>query len=290
MKKKKPIDIFLFLWIFVLLSSCSILPFGKDITIEPTSSDISTSTTNLLGEEAIDHTLTLIPTATKTTIPLPTLSPTLRHTWTPFPTKTQRPTWTPSPTLSPTGTKDVGWIIKDDFSKDEGQWKTGSGGNWTMGYTRGGYFLRVEEEFVEITSAQSWLKLDDVRIIVDVYRLDGKGYWGISCRETAGGSYYTIFITNDGEYGYGETRNGRVNLKTLGSSTEILSRKLEVNQIMAECRGNHLNLFVNGTMLFQVEVVGIGSGWAGMMAGTTDQRDMLEVVFDNIEIWGPIDN
>jgi hypothetical protein len=290
MKIRKQIKFWLITCLFGFMTSCSILPFGNDVGVVSTDVVNPTTVTEQMGGEEDRKSVTSLPTATRTMIPQPTLSPTLSYTWTPFPTKTQRPTWTPSPTLSPTGTKDVGWIIKDDFSKDEGQWKTGSGGNWSMGYTRGGYFLRAEEKFVEITSAQSWLKLDDVRIIVDVYRLNGKGYWGISCRETTGGSYYTIFITDKGEYGYGETRNGRVTLKTLGESPEIFTHKLEVNQIMAECRGNHLNLYVNGTMLFQLEVIGTGSGWAGMMAGTTDVRDLIEVVFDNIEIWGPIDN
>jgi hypothetical protein len=158
-----------------------------------------------------------------------------------------------------------------------------------MGYARGGYFLSVLENNVEITSTPGWLKLDDVRIIVDVYRENGKGYWGISCRETVAGSYYTIFITSEGEYGYGETRNRKVELFTLGKSTDILTGRRDVNHIMAQCRGNSLTLYVNDVFIFRKEVEGIGPGWAGMMAGTKYTQEKVTVIFDNIEIWGPIE-
>jgi len=278
--------------IYVLLilyvSSCDLLPLGvaeNTPTLEVVEASIEATEVKAI---TLENTPTFTLTSTDALNPSPTLSPTTRPTWTPFPTKTLRPTWTPLPTITSTATRDIGWIIKDDFSEEGENWLTDSGGNWMMGYNRGGYLMQVNQKNVEITSTPSWLRLTDVRIIVDVYRTNGKGYWGVSCRERSGGSYYTIFINDKGEYGYGETRNGFVTLKTLGTSTEIQTQKFEVNQIMAECRGNNLNLFVNGTMLFQVEVIGVGTGWAGMMAGTTDDRDLIEVIFDNIEIWGPI--
>jgi hypothetical protein len=274
--------------LMLYVSSCDLLPLGraedkttlevKEVTIEATDVQVL----------ALESSPTVFLTSTETLIPSPTKSPTKRPTWTPYPTKTLRPTWTPLPTITSTATREIGWMVKDDFSEQGENWLTDSGGNWMMGYTRGGYFLQVNQKNVEITSTPSWLRLTDVRIIVDVYRLNGKGYWGVSCRERPEGSYYTIFITNEGEYGYGETRNGVVTLNALGKSDEIHTQKLQVNQIMAECRGNHISLYVNGTMLFQVELVGVGNGWAGMMVGTTDERDLIEVVFDNIEIWGPL--
>ena len=134
------------------------------------------------------------------------------------------------------------------------------------------------------------MKLDDTRVILDVFREHGQGYWGISCRETHAGNYYTIFITSDGEYGFGETRNTRVNLTFLGKSDHIRTGLKKVNHIMAECRGNHLTLYVNDKFIFQHEVEGIGPGWVGMMAGTMYDQETVTVIFDNIEIWGPIED
>lgn len=157
-----------------------------------------------------------------------------------------------------------------------------------MGYAQGGYFMSVTENNVEITSSQSWLKLDDTRVMFDVFREVGHGYWGISCRETYAGNYYTIFITSSGEYGFGETRNKRVNLTILGKSSEIKTGLKKVNHIMAECRGNRLTLYVNDTFIFSHFVEGIGPGWVGMMVGTMYENEKLTAIFDNIEIWGPI--
>jgi hypothetical protein len=278
-----------FLIFVVSLSSCDLLPFGGGVDDSVSDADQSQEQTTETQTPTPFDSPTITLTSTETPIPSATLSPTIRPTWTPFPTKTLRPTWTASPTLSPTATKEVGWIIKDDFSKVTDAWYMSSGGNWEMGYARGGYYMSVLENNVEITSSQSWLKIDDTRVIVDVYKENGKGYWGISCRETVASSYYTIFITSDGDYGYGETRTGRVDLKIMGNSKEILTGHREVNQIMAECRGNHLRLFVNGEFIFQVEVKGIGPGWVGMMVGTMYEQEKVTVIFDNIEIWGPID-
>ncbi len=277
--------------VFVLISSgCSLFPFlgGEDSAVPEVGQPQVTISDTQIPTQAESPTVTSIPT--KTLIPSPTLSPTTRPTWTPFPTKTLRPTWTPSPTLSPTATKEVGWIIRDDFSEDYDQWYKANGGNWSMGYARGGYFLSVSDNNVEITSSQSWLKLDDTRVIVDVFRELGQGYWGISCRETYAGNYYSIFITSEGEYGIGETRNSRVNLTILGKSSEIHTGIKKVNHIMAECRGNRLTLYVNDEFIFQHEVEGIGPGWVGMMAGTMYDQEKVTVIFDNIEIWGPIED
>jgi hypothetical protein len=283
-------NVILSLIVIQIISSCSLFP-GDSVEAPLPESDQPeiTLTATETRRPWLSPTNTLIPS--ETPIPSATIPPTERSTWTPFPTKTLRPTWTASPTLSPTATKDIGWVLKDDFSEISPWWYKKDGGNWGMGYAQGGYFMSVEDYNVEITSTQSWLKLGDVRVIVDAFKNNGRGYWGISCREVVEGSYYTIFITHKGEYGWGETRQGKVNLHILGTSDLIKTTRgsENVNQLIAECRGNTLKLFVNGTLLFQQTVEAIGPGWVGMMVGTQFDRDRLVVVFDNIEIWGPIE-
>ncbi len=277
--------------VILVISSCSLLPGSSSEEPQP---ELDQPEITLTATETripwSSPTNTLVPS--ETPIPSETIPPTERPTWTPFPTKTLRPTWTASPTLSPTATKEVGWILKDDFSEVSPWWYKKDGGNWGMGYAQGGYFMSVEDYNVEITSTQSWLKLGDVRVIVDVFKNNGQGYWGISCREVVAGSYYTIFVTHKGEYGWGETRQGKISLNILGTSDLINTARGSENvyQLMAECRGNTLKLFVDGTLLFQQTVEAIGPGWVGMMIGTQFDKDRLVVVFDNIEIWGPIED
>ena len=271
----------------IVASACSLLPGGGEDVLEEASPSTVAVTETQIPTQKSSPTITLSPTSTP--IPTEALTPTTRPTWTPFPSKTLRPTWTASPTLSPTATKDIGWIIKEDFSDTTASWIKREGDNWATGIARGAYFMSVSEKYVEITSSKSWIKLSDVRVIADVYRNNGKGYWGISCRETAAESYYTIFITSAGEYGWGETRGGKVDLNILGSSDEILTAPKEVNRIVAECRGNRLVLYVNDVFIFQHPVVGISIGYVGMMAGTQYDQEKVTVFFDNLEIWGPLE-
>ncbi|MBU0511411.1 MAG: hypothetical protein KJ638_06890, partial [Chloroflexi bacterium] len=183
-----------FILLIIATSACSFLPVGGGDAPEDASPPTVAVTATQVPTQKILPTIT--PTTTITPIPTDASTPTTRPTWTPFPSKTLRPTWTASPTLSPTATKDIGWIIKEDFSDTTAQWLKKVGGNWATGIASGAYFMSVSEKNVEITSSKSWLKLADVRVIADVYKQNGKGYWGISCRETAAGSYYTIFITS----------------------------------------------------------------------------------------------
>lgn len=263
------------------ISACGMLPFGQKESAPPAPSATLTETT--IATPLNTATATTIPT--RTLIPSPTLSPTTRPTWTPFPTKTLRPTWTPSPTLSPTATKEIGWFFEDDFSVVSNWWLREDASNWATGYARGGYFMDISEPYVEITASPAYMKFADIRVMVDVYRQHGQGYYGIECRETVAGNYYTIFITSDGQYGYGETRNTRVELVFLGKSDVILTGIRQVNHLVASCRGNFLSLTVNDVSLFRTEVEGVGPGWVGLMAGTTHTQETVTVIFDNIEIW-----
>lgn len=265
----------------LVISGCGLLssPQNEEAPPPPSATLMDTSLPAVLNTA----TETTIPT--RTMIPSPTLSPTIRPTWTPFPTKTLRPTWTPSPTLSPTPTKEIGWFFEDDFSVVSNWWLREDGGNWATGYARGGYFMDISAPYVEITASPAYMKFADVKVMVDVYRQHGQGYYGIECRETVAGNYYTIFITSDGQYGYGETRNTKVELVFLGKSDKILTGLRQVNHLVASCRGNFLSLTVNDVPMFRTEVEGVGPGWVGLMAGTTHTQETVTVIFDNIEIW-----
>ena len=155
------------------------------------------------------NTPTIVPSPTNKGIPSATVKPTLRPSWTPIPTKTLRPTWTASPTLSPTATEPVGVLLEENFDDPLNPWLDRKGGNWAVGNAGKKYFMSVYEPKVEITSARTWLKLDEVRIEADITHNNGNGYYGFNCRESPGGNYYTAFVTTDGYYGFGE--NGMKN-------------------------------------------------------------------------------
>ena len=238
---------------------------------------------------------TLIP-PTATVTPSPqvlgpaTQKPTLRPSWTPIPTNTWRPTWTASPTLSPTATSPVGIFLEENFDDPLTPWMKKRGANWATGIAKKMYFMRALAPKVEVTSARTWIKLADVRIEADIIHEHGHGYYGFNCRESAGGNYYTIFITTDGYYGFGHNINNKLHILEYWELPELdppIDPKGS-NHVRADCRGNTLTLFINGIPIDQTTVEGIGPGYVGMMIGTRLEDQELTMYFDNLVMYAPV--
>lgn len=240
-------------------------------------------------------TFTPSPTMGKQTLAAiqPTAIPTMHPSWTPQPSRTARPTWTtsptwtPSPTIPPSPTSPVVPLINEYFSDPEAPWLNSSGDNWSMEIQDGWYVMSITDRNVEIGSSRTWLVMDEVRIEADVMLKEGDGYYGFSCRETES-NYYTLFITPDGNYGFGLTRNNKVSILSSGYSSAIWQGSGRINHIRADCRGNALTLYVNNQFVAREEVEGIGPGFAGMMIGTREDQvpDNILVRFDNLRVWG----
>ena len=265
-------------------------------------------TSNFLPDTA---TATPLPTNTFTSSPIPsdtptitmtptkaglvpaTSKPTLRPSWTPIPTNTLRPTWTASPTLPPTPTDPVGVLLQEDFNSTDpyAPWMKREGGNWATGIAKKMYFMSVFEPKVEITSARTWLKLDEVRIEADIIHNNGNGYYGFHCRETPSGTYYTIFITTDGYYGFGENRNDKLTIIESGRLPDLdppIDPKGE-NHVRADCRGDTLTLYVNDVPIDRTTIPAWNIGYVGMMIGTRLEDNRLTVYYDNLVIYSSVE-
>jgi hypothetical protein len=305
MKKKQLPILIAALLLMALISGCSVdLENLSDVDIRAM----------LLGTATPSNTpaATVPPTATKTLITFqtftpspvgaeltnapPTAVPTLRPSWTPFPSRTSRPTWTasptwtPSPTVPPTPTSEVVPLFSAYFNDPEANWYNASGSNWSMGIQDGWYVMEITEPHVEIGSSQSWLIMAEVRVEADIMLKEGDGYYGFGCRET-GSNYYTIYITPEGGYGFGLTRLKEINVLKSGFSSAIKQGSGRVNRVRAECRGETLTLYVNGQFVDQIVVEGIGAGFTSMMIGTRlgQEVEHLLVRFDNLDVWGVSD-
>jgi hypothetical protein len=264
---------------------------GDFLPAQPTSTTIPTNTATFTRTPSKTPTPTLTPTV-KQGLVAATTKPTLRPSWTPIPTNTLRPTWTASPTLSPTVTSPVGILLEEDFNDDDpyAPWMKKKGSNWATGIAKKMYFMSVYGPKIEITSARTWLKLDEVRIEADITHNNGNGYYGFHCRETPGGTYYTIFITTDGYYGFGENRNDKLTILESGPLPELdppIDPK-GTNHIRADCRGNALTLYVNDVAIDRTTVQGLGTGYVGMMIGTRLEDNRLTVYYDNLVIYAPV--
>ncbi len=275
--------------IFLLLSviGCSFSDFQP-----PPPTNTPTLTNTLTSSPVPSKTPTITLTPTKSGLVPATSKPTLRPSWTPLPSKTLRPTWTASPTLSPTATSPVGVLLEEDFNSTDpyAPWMKKKGGNWATGIAKKMYFMSVYQPKVEITSARTWLKLDEVRIEADIIHNNGNGYYGFHCRETPAGNYYTIFITTDGFYGFGENRDNKLTILESGPLPELdppIDPKGE-NHVRADCRGDALTLYINGEPIDRTTVQAWNIGYTGMMIGTRPEDNRLTVYYDNLVIYSPV--
>ena len=267
--------------------------FGDFLPVPATVTPLPTATKTQTQSMTPSETPTVTLTPTKEGLVPATKKPTLRPSWTPIPTNTLRPTWTASPTLSPTATSPVGILLEEDFNSTDpyAPWMKKKGGNWATGIAKKMYFMSVYDPKVEITSARTWLKLDEVRIEADIIHNNGNGYYGFHCRETPAGTYYTIFVTTDGYYGFGENRNDELTILESGPLPELdppIDPKGE-NRVRADCRGNALTLFINDVAIDRTTVPALNIGYVGMMIGTRLEDNQITVYYDNLVIYAPVE-
>jgi len=279
--------------LIVVLLLLSVLGGGLSDLL-PASATITPIPTNTLtSSPKPSKTPTITLTPTNVGLVPATSKPTLRPSWTPFPSKTLRPTWTASPTLSPTATSPVGILLQEDFNSTDpyAPWMKRKGGNWATGIAKKMYFMSVLAPKVEITSARTWLKLDDVRIEADIIHNNGNGYYGFHCRETPAGTYFTIFITTDGFYGFGENRNNELTILKSAPLPELdppIDPKGE-NHVRADCRGDALTLYINDVPIDRTTVPAWNIGYVGMMIGTRLEDNKLTVYYDNLVIYAAVE-
>lgn len=276
----------IFLVVLLSVSGCSMLG-----GTEPTATLVPPPTETDTPNPSPTSTVTITPTPTRQGLPSATLRPTLRPSWTPLPTITLRPTWTASPTLSPTATEPVGVLLEEDFDDPFNPWLDRAGGNWAMGNAGKKYFMSVTAPKVEITSARTWLKLDEVRIEADITHNNGRGYFGFHCRESPGGNYYTAFITTEGYYGFGENRNDELTVIESGPLPKLdppIEVRRTTNHVRVDCRGNAITLYINDVAIDRTTIQGLGVGYVGMMIGTRLEDERLTVYYDNLIIYAPV--
>ena len=89
-------------------------------------------------------------------------------------------------------------------------------------------------------------------------------------------------ITSDGYYGIGIYTGGQGVL--LGQSemqaSDNINKGLAVNHLRADCAGDTLTFYVNGTQVVSAKDARLKSGDVGLLAGTFAQPG-VDVIFDN---------
>jgi hypothetical protein len=179
-------------------------------------------------------------------------------------------------------------IFRDDFSSPASGWDHTKYAEGIMDYDAGGYRI-----LVNALQANFWSTphkdFSDVRIEADAGKLGGpdENRIGLICRSD-GKTYYFFIISSDGYYGVGIFINGQAAL--LGQNQMQSSDKINIgtaiNHLRADCNGDDLAFYVNGTKLTDVHDPTLQHGDVGLLAGTFAQPG-VDIVFDNFIVIKP---
>ncbi|HMK08647.1 MAG TPA: protein kinase [Anaerolineales bacterium] len=214
----------------------------------------------------------------------PTAAPSPSATLVPFPTKTPTPLTTP---LGPAG--DV--IFEDHFDDPGSGWLrlSDSGGN--SDYVDGVLRIQVTETNADRV-VPSGHDIADARlsVVADMTGGPNDNDFGLVCRYQDDKHYYALLITSDGYYAImkregGELTNLATGEKLYQSSTAIPQGAANI-EIIAECIGDHLAIYVNGELLANVRDSTYSSGDVGLIAGTFGTGG-VEIEFDDFYAYKP---
>ena len=186
--------------------------------------------------------------------------------------------------IPPSGTT----LFRDDFSVPTSGWDRTKYAEGIMDYDGGSYRILVNALQTNFWSTPH-KDFADVRIEADAGKLAGpdENRIGLICRYNVS-DYYFFIISSDGYFGLGIFTGGQANL--LGQSEMQFSDKIHpgtaINHLRADCNGNTLTFYVNGSQLAQVRDTSLTHGDFGLLAGTFNKPG-VDIVFDNFLVTKP---
>mgnify|MGYP006281921169 CR=1 FL=1 len=180
-------------------------------------------------------------------------------------------------------------LFKDTFAENSGGWKTHEDTLSYAGYQEGGFRL-----WADVPNYQFWsvpgLNFRDTQVVARARVLAGPddNMFGLLCRYQDENNYYALVIGADGYYGIFKNLDGEHSLidqQHMDFSEEINRGKNE-NKLQAVCQNDHLSLFVNGTMLLQVQDESLAYGDIGLIVGNFAESG-VDVLFDDFIVVSP---
>ncbi len=182
-----------------------------------------------------------------------------------------------------------GDIFKDDFSDNSSGWDTITDSSGTTDYSDGKYEISIPDASTYLFSTPSTVAdTTDVSIEVDVLKSDDVPHdMGIVCRYQDSDNFYYLLVSSDGYFAIGKFKDGN---EELIGTTDMRPDKGGVvhpgaadNHLRADCIGDTLTLYANGTKLFQVQDPDFSKGNVGLIAGSYEDAP-ITVYFDNFVV------
>jgi hypothetical protein len=183
-------------------------------------------------------------------------------------------------------------IFKDDFSDNTSGWDTITESSGTTDYANGKYVISIPDAGTYLYSTPSTLAdTTDVRIEVDILKSDAVRHdMGIICRYQDSNNFYYLLASSDGYFSIGKFKDG--NEELIGTTdmrqdnAGVIHTGAADNHLRADCIGDTLALYANGTKLFQTQDTDFAKGNVGLIAASYDDTPVT-VYFDNFVVTKP---
>jgi hypothetical protein len=189
------------------------------------------------------------------------------------------------------GSGDSQALFQDDFSGSPSNWATGDDGSAVLAIENGFFRLSIgaPQQLYWSTPGKNF---SDVRIEVDADKVSGPDVaeYGLICRYNEDGdnyNFYYLVIAGDTYAAIIKVVNSeQVEVSARDVQFNAIHGGNASNHIVAECVGNRLSLYANGTELFTVADDSHTTGDVGLIA-TTYEEGGMEVHFDNFVVTEP---
>jgi pectate lyase len=209
------------------------------------------------------------------------------------PSVTNPPVDTAMPILQQTQQPSVSSVLfQDDFSNVNSGWDRSHYDTYSTDYENGGYRINIIPPTFSTYANPYQTFQNDVRIEVDATKIGGPddNTFGVQCRYQDVDNYYFFYISSDGYVGIGMNKAGTQTI--ISDADGILVSDSSINQgaatnhIRADCIGNTLMLFVNGTQVATASDGSFTGGDVGLISKTQSVGG-TDILFDNFLVYKP---
>ena len=175
-------------------------------------------------------------------------------------------------------------LFQDDFSNPKSGWDRASQGGNSTDYADGKYRITLATPQQDIWANPYQYFDQDIIVEVDVWQNPStvQAAYGIICGYSDVNNFYALTV---GGGGYVEIfRYQQAKRLTLYSAENQAGIDPEYNHLKAECASSALQLWVNGSLVAEVEALEVPYGDVGLIVSSFDEAN-VEILFDNFVVW-----
>ena len=175
-------------------------------------------------------------------------------------------------------------LFQDDFSNPKSGWDRASQGGNSTDYADGKYPITLSTPQQDIWANPYQYFDQDIIVEVDVWQNPStvQAAYGIICGYSDVNNFYALTI-GGGEY-VEIFRYQQGKRLTLYSAENQAGIDPEYNHLKAECASSALRLWVNGSLIAEVEALEVPYGDVGLIVSSFDEAN-VEILFDNFVVW-----